>query len=151
MAPQYPLINGHRPDWARTLVHIDGQDREIGITEVNYSGEGDPGEVYGAGSEQIADTLGTYKASGDITLLLEEGQALITRLGHGFMAKRFGITVSYRLVGSDLITHELTGCRIKKPDNSNKQGNEAAMMKFDLTIMRIKYNGILPMPDMVEI
>lgn len=149
----YPLINGTRPDWAQTFISIDGADDEIGIKELNYSDENEAGEVYGAGSFKIGDTLGTYKAEGSMTLYKDEAADFINSLGNGFYTKKFNIIVSYLTMMGDTeqyVTDTLVGCRIKKVDASNSQGTDPTAVKFDLSFFRIKWNGKLPMPDMLE-
>ena len=79
-----------------------------------------------------------------------QAQELIAKFGDGWMEKVFGINVSYADDGQDTLTDVLTGCRIKKFEDSPKAGNEAAEVKFDLHLMYIKRNDLAPVNHLPE-
>jgi len=149
MAISYPLINGLYFDWSSVEINIDG-DVVVGIKEITYSDTTEPGEVRGTAPNLIGRTRGEYKVEGSFTMYKPQAQELIAKFGDGWMEKVFVINVSYADDGQDTITDVLTGCRIKKFEDSPKAGNEAAEVKFDLHLMYIKRNDLAPVNHLLE-
>lgn len=149
MAIAYPLINGSRHSWASIELRCAGSVVQGG-TEINYSPSLEPTFVFGAGAEPIGRTLGQAGYEGDVTLLLEEFNELVERLGDNWMTVAFDIVVSHDASGAGLsvIQDTLIGCRITKVENSSSSSStEPTTRKCTLSIMRIKMNGVDPGPN----
>lgn len=135
----YPLVNGARHEWTSIEAKVNG-DIVIGFKEIAYNDKLEPTKVYGVHAQPIGRTRGVYSAEGSMTLYLDEANTLIQKLGPGFKEISFDITVSYT-EGSDTITDEIVGCRIKSLDMSNSQGADPTVRKFDLDVMFIRWGG----------
>ena len=150
--PDTPLINGHKYGWASIELGLVDGSAAREFSEITYDTDGKPGDVRGAGMRVLGTTRGEAGHEGSITLTKAESQRIINKLGgpqkKGFMLKKFPITVSYSEDGEGgVITDTLLGCRITKVGNAPKQGPEGVRVKFDLHIMRIKYDGVDPFED----
>jgi hypothetical protein len=149
MPISYPLINGVRYDFSSIEVHIAGRT-VLGIKEISYSDNLEPGEVYGTHAQQLARTRGQYKAEGSMSLYREEADEFIRSLGEGFLEKVFDIAVYYAEGKMPLVTDTIRGCRIKKHDLSPSAGSDALQVKFDLHVMYILHNGIAPIAKLLR-
>ncbi len=151
--PDYPLINGRRADWSAISIDIGGGlTKPLGVKELSYKSTLEPGEVRGLHPQVLGHTLGTHTNEGSFTLYLAEYHELIAKLGDGYMATPFNITVSYSpKKGDPVITDKLIGCRIKTADKSHSQSNEALVVKVDLFVMLVVENGIKPLPTTLGI
>lgn len=139
-----PIINGHAYSWQSISVAIDGVDTPD-FTEITYSPSLEIGKVRGMGSRVKATTVGEADGEGSFTMLKGQASKFIKALGDGLMRKSFAITVNYDEDGEGgIVTDELFGCRITKFEDSPKQGTDAATVKFDIHIMRMKMNGVDP-------
>lgn len=149
MSAPYPLINGVRHSWASIEIKVN-DDIVLGITEINYDDTLDPSEVYGAGPRPIAFTLGKASFKGDFTILLEEFDALIQKLGAGWKAQSFDIIVTYDESGSGLstIVDTVKGCRITNTEGSNSSANsDATVRKLPFKCLDILWNGLSSLPN----
>ena len=135
----YPLVNGTRQEWSSIEAKIAG-DVFLGIREIAYNDKLEPTKVYGIHAEPLGRTRGVYLAEGSITLLLDEADTLIQKLGDGFKEKVFDITVAYT-EGGKTIQDEIVGCRIKGVDQSVTQSADGLVRKFDLDVMKVRWNG----------
>lgn len=148
----YPIINGHRYSWASVEIKIGGT-RFVGIKEVSYSQELEPGEVRGAHPQLIGRTRGTLKPEASLTLFEEEWNTLLETLGDGYYEKSFDVVVSYSesdpLLGviAGTITDTIRGCRIKKVEKSRSEGNDGLEVKLDLSVLWIEFNGKQPLRE----
>jgi hypothetical protein len=141
------LLNGNYPDFADIELNIDGDVVDKGFTELNYSHGLEPGIAKGAQAAPLGDTVGEYSADGSVTMHMRTWQRILEKLGDGYMAKRFDITVNYRNAdGLGMITDTLTGCRFKKSESGHSQGTDPLMKKLDLHINRVKEGGKNPLP-----
>jgi hypothetical protein len=139
-----PIINGHAYSWASVGVAIEGVDTPD-FTEITYSPTMEIGKVRGMGTRVRATTAGEADCEGSFTMLKGQAAVFIGQLGNGFMRQTFNMTVSYDEDGEGgIVTDELIACRITKVEDSPKQGTEAATVKFDLHILRMKLNGADP-------
>jgi hypothetical protein len=139
-----PIINGNSYSWASIGFALDGVDTPD-FTECTYSPSLEPGKVRGTGRRVKATTTGEADADGSFSMLKSQAAKFIKQMGHGFMNKKFTLTVSYDEEGEGgIVTDELFGCRITKVEDAPKVGNEPVQTKFDLHIMRMKLNGIDP-------
>jgi hypothetical protein len=142
MAENYPLINGQFYEFARLVISIDGEEY-VGITAINYGSELMPGEARGVGPQRLGRTLGEHKAEADMEMLEPSWQALLAKLGKGFGAKIFEISVSYSASGDlPVVTDVLKGVRITKPGAALAQGPDPAKRKIALDINDVDYSGL---------
>jgi hypothetical protein len=143
----FPLINGNRYGWASVGFDIEGAE-QVHVTECTYEHNLEPGEVRGTGPQVAGTTLGEYSASGSITFNQEGWDELRAKLGDGYMAKRFQLTVSYADEGQAVTTDELVGCRITGVSKNPSQGTDGLTVECALHIMYIIENGVKPLPNM---
>lgn len=149
--PDYPMVNGHRHDWASVLLEFAGL-KIRGFKAISYKHGLDYSHVMASGVQPVGDTLGTYSAEGSFEMLIRDYQLLVQALGDGYMAKHFLIVAKYSKKAGDTIqVDELRGCRIKSEDRSFSQGNEALVVKVDLGIQLLLINGIKAVPDMIGV
>jgi len=151
MSAPYPLTNGFRHSWASIEIRANGPVIN-GVTEINYSPSLEPGLVFGAGAEAVGRTVGQSKYEGDMTILLEEFNDLVTALGPNWMTVEFDIVVSYDASGSGLsvIQDTLRACRITKYEASNSTtSQDGTARKCTLSILRILTNGVATATDTV--
>lgn len=149
MSAPYPLINGVRHSWASVEIKLD-DDIVLGITEINYKDSLDPTAVYGAGPRPIAFTLGRAEFDGDFSILLEEFNTLITKLGAGWKARQFDIIVTHDESGSGLstIVDTIKGCRITSTENGSSSANsDANVRKLPFKCLDILWNGLSSLPN----
>ncbi len=142
----YPLVNGNRHDYSSVEINVNSRIF-TGVSEVSYSDALEPGKIRGTSAMKNGRTRGEYDPDGSITLYKSEFQELIAALGAGYMEVSFPIVVHYQEPGSPIITDRLIGCRIKKAEDSHKEGSEALVVKCDLDIMGVVRNGVTPVRD----
>lgn len=149
MAVSYPQINGVRHAWSSVELRVDG-DIILGITEIDYKASLDPGEVRGAGSAPIAFTLGNSSFEGSLTILLQEFNTLVSKLGAGWMGKAIEIIVSYDESGSGLstIVDTIQGVRLTSVENSlSASSTDPTVRKLPFKALNILYNGQAATPQ----
>lgn len=146
MAKDIPFINGNQYGWSSIGLGIDGADEE-GFTAISYTASQEIGKARGKGHRKHGRTKGESDSEGSFSLRKKQANALIKKLGPGFMTgkKDFPITVSYAETGdSEIITDELQGCRIINVEDAREPGTDALVTVFQLDIGRIIYDGIDP-------
>jgi hypothetical protein len=139
----YPNSTGSIFDYTSIELDIGGR-KYIGHSEISYSDDLEPGEVYGSLPHSLGVTRGQYKAEGSFSMLKAEAMQMIADMGDGWMEQLIKFSVQFSETGQAVVTDDLYDCRIKKADDSYSAGSDAAMMKFDLRIGYIKRNGISP-------
>jgi hypothetical protein len=140
----YPIINGfaHEHNTARFLIR--GKEY-IGVTSIDYDCELMPGEVYGTRAQMINRTRGKHKATASFEMIKADAQALINDLGDGYGEVRFDIICSFPADPDDdatMITDKIIGARITKPSQNSAEGGEAIKIKFDLSVLDVKFGGV---------
>jgi len=148
----YPNSNGTAHDWSSVEVDL-GEDGGIftGISELTYSDNLEPGEAMGTSAQKLARTRGVYSAEGSITMLKRDATEFIAALGNGFKEKTFDITVMYSDTNvPDVITDKLFSCRIGSTESGGSQGSDALSVTYSIDIMRISWNGVDPLADMLK-
>ena len=148
----YPNINGTAHDWSSVEIDL-GEDGGIftGISELTYSDNLEPGEAMGTSAQKLARTRGTYSADGSIVMLKRDASEFIAALGNGFKEKVFDITVMYSDAGAgDVITDKLIGARIGSTESGGSQGSDPLSVTYSIDILRISWNGIDPLEDMLK-
>jgi len=148
MSAPYPLINGVRHSWASVEIKLD-DDIILGITEINYKDKLDPGIVKGAGVRPIAFTTGSAEFDGDVTLLLEEFNTMISKFGPAWKTRQFDIIVTYDESGSGLstIVDTIVGCRITDTEASASSTSvDGSVRKCPFKALDILWNGLSSAP-----
>lgn len=143
------LINGEYPDYSRITLQIHNTQNFLGVKEISYSDGCEPGEARANQQQRLATSPGEYKAEGSMTMYKRHSQEMIRNLGQGFYAVRFNIIVVYRMEdGGPAITDTIAGVRLKKNDNSHKQGSDPLEVKWDLDVSYVLWDGIAPLREM---
>lgn len=119
-----------------------GPGLQPNITDINYSQKLDPGTFRGTGAEIKGRTRGTYDADGSFTIYKEDYEAVKYTLmllsnGEGYMVTSFPIIVCYREEERPPCVDLLVGCRITNEDHGMQTGNNPAVVKVNLSIMKI--------------
>lgn len=149
MSVSYPMVNGKRHSWASVELRVDS-DIILGITEIDYKASLDPGEVRGAGSAPIAFTMGNSSFEGSFSILLEEFNTLVSKLGAGWMGNAIEIIVSYDESGSGLTTivDTIQGVRMTSVENSlSASSTDPTVRKLPFKALNILYNGQAATPQ----
>lgn len=135
---------GLRYDFSAIELDIKGT-KFVGCSEISYSDDMEPGEVYGTAPNSLGATRGQYKAEGALSVFKLELENLLDLLadenGEGYGETQFTATVQYSEPGGAVITDQLFGCRIKKLDDSHSAGSDPLSTKVDLRIGYIVRNG----------
>lgn len=143
----YPLINGNRFDFSSVELRLGNPSTLFvgGVKEVTYSDSLEPGELRGNHAQLIGRTRGQYSAEASLTMFKQEFQQLVALLGAGYMEVSFDTVVSFSEQGSAVITDVLSGCRIKKAEDSGSEGGDPLTVKVDLHVMALIRNGVPPL------
>jgi len=148
----YPNVNGTAHDWSSVEIDL-GEDAGIfvGISELTYSDNLEPGEAMGTSAQKLARTRGVYSAEGSITMLKRDAAEFIAKLGHGFKERVFDITVMYQDEGvPDVITDKIFGARIGSTESGGSQGADALNVTYSIDVLRISWNGYDPLRNMLK-
>ncbi len=144
---QATQINGNRYSFTSLSVSTSFGDLPKGVFKgISYDVSQDPGKVQGNQVTMVGRTAGYGDASGSFEMLVSELDDFFAAItGNGLvpiMVAEFDITVSYSENDVDVRTDTLRGCRITKIGSANQQGNDATTKTCELSIMRVKLNGI---------
>lgn len=145
----YPLIAGVRYDHSSLDVKLAGNSY-LGIKSLDWNDALEPGKGYGTAAQKLFRTRGQYDASGSLEMWAAESvnfeQAQISANANtGFYEIVFPIDVTYVSEGGLApMTTNLVGVRIKKRSESSSAGSEPLSTKYDLDIMYIVRNGVMP-------
>ncbi|UAW08055.1 hypothetical protein [Myxococcus phage Mx4 ts27htf-1hrm-1] len=145
MAIPYPLTNGVYPDFASITMLVAGERIPIGLTEINYEDNLEPGEVRGNSAQLIGRTLGQYSATADFTCFkpqMAEVLSVLQRRG-GIYQVSFNLVVSYERAAT-LHTDEVLGCRIQTLSDGHSEGTDGLTQQATLHTMGIVRDGRLP-------
>ena len=137
-------INGNLYDWES--VEIMGVSGVMaGATEISYNDERSIEARYGKGSVPRGFGRGNYKASGSVTLDLDEYEKLKLACG-GSVYNNTPIPIVVKYANDDQlpVIDVLPKCMFTKNDTSAKQGEvTAGERKLDFIILEpIKWGGI---------
>lgn len=144
----YPLINGTYPDFASIEIKVRGT-HIIGISEISYSDNLEPGVVRGTHAQALGSTTGEYTAEASMTMYRPEFDELITRLGNGYKQVPFDIVVNYRPPGGKMITDKIIGARITNVEISASQGSDPVSVSVTLAPNHLILNGVEPLKQML--
>lgn len=144
---QQTQINGNRYSFTSISVNMDGVDIPKGVfMSISYDGTQDPGIVQGNQVVMVGRTDGYGIGTGSFEMLVSEWDDFANSLTgdntFAVMSVDFDITVSYSVNDVDVRTDVLRGCRITKVGSPNQKGNDATTVTCDLSIARIRKNGI---------
>jgi len=144
---QQTQINGNRYGFTNVFVQLNGADMAKGVFKsIDYGSEQTSGEVYGNQVSMVGKTEGTGKGTCSFEMLLSDSDDFDSQLTNGgavtIMSVDFTIQVQFSVNDVDVRTDRLEGCRIQKVDQTNQQGSDAAMAKYEILATRVYKNGI---------
>ncbi len=168
-AIQYPLVNGRRFDYSSVRISFAGKNY-IGVKEISYKMQLQPGDVYGTSAMKLGRTRGQFKPEasfsmyreewGDFLIFLSTGppaqQAGIVTPPGGFMEVPFDIYVNIYEQGQGVqLTQippqqdKIIGCRIADVDHVYSASADALLVKCVLDVIDIVPSpapGVLALP-----
>lgn len=155
MAIGYPLLNGVRYDHSSLDIKLAGSSAfSLGIKSIDYSDGLEPGKVFGASSQKLAETRGQYDCEASLEMYRAEYDAFVLYLtqqnpGIGLYEIRWNIDINYLPEGGlAMVTDNIVSVRIKKPQHSSSAGSDPLAVKVDLSPMYIIKNGVLPITNL---
>ncbi len=140
-------VNGKAYDWGDVDVKLPGL--VLDVQEISYDDEQDMEEVYGRGNRPRGLGTGNYKASGKISLLRDDYDALLDYCkasGLPFYGMEIpSIVVSYANAGARTKIDELKRVKFTKRANKAAQGDKSLTVDIDLMIIGgIIQDGVQP-------
>ena len=141
-------INGNKYDWES--VEIQGPHGTfIDVTEISYNDERPIEPSYGRGSIPQGYGRKNYKATGSLTILRSEYDALRQACGGSTYTKEpLQIVVSYANSDQATVTDTLQGVHLTNPDGSATQGEEKVEMKLAFaSLSPHKWGGVAAYND----
>lgn len=141
-------VNGRSYSWGDVDLGIPGLD--LVIQSIDYEDELEKEEVYGMGQKPRGYGEGNYKASGKITVLRDDYDALLDyckKTGTALYRLLFGkVTVSYANDGDRTRTDVLNKVTLTKSSHKAAQGDKSLSIDLDLLIVGgIVRDGVKPM------
>lgn len=138
-------VNGKSYDWGDVNLQLPGVVLEA--QEISYDDELEKEVAYGRGSKPRGYGRGNYKASGKLTLLRDDYDALLDYCKQqcvAFFALEFpAIIVSYANEGDRTRQDILNRVSISKRSNKAAQGDKALKVDLDLMIAgMIEHDGV---------
>ncbi|BDD07520.1 hypothetical protein [Aureibacter tunicatorum] len=135
-----PLVNGRTYSWSDITVNILGNPVS-GITAVSYEDKQEMENVYGAGEQPVARGYGKIEATGSITLLVDEVEALMNASESGRLQEipEFDIVVAYETSQGEIKTHTLKNCKFKSNKREMKTGDMKMESALELLISHIEW------------
>ena len=130
-------VNGKAYDWGDVDIKMPGLVMEV--QEISYDDELEKEEVFGKGPLPRGIGTGNYKASGKMTLLRDDYDALLDYCKAKGIAF-FGLTipsvvVSYANEGARTRSDELKKVTFSKRSNKAAQGDKSLKVDIDLMIV----------------
>ena len=136
-----PFVNGKLYDWADIVLTLAGVP-VTGITAIEYKDEQDVTVKYGAGRYPVGYAKGRITATGKITLLQEEVEAIQRQAPNGRLQDLapFDITVSY-LPDTGIVSKDrLRNCMFKNNGRTWKEGDTGQEVELELVLSNIEWN-----------
>lgn len=138
-------VNGRAYDWGDVNLQLPGV--VIEVQEISYDDELEKELAYGLGSRPRGYGRGNYKASGKLTLLRDDYDALLDyckQQGTAFFALEFDkVIVSYANDGDRTRQDVLNRVSISKRSNKAAQGDKSLKIDLDLMIAgTIEHDGV---------
>jgi len=141
MALYNPLIQGVAYSWSSVNLLIEGVPT-IGITSLSYSEEREISDVYGIGSNPTARAFGNITRSAEMTLTMNEVNALILaspgRTLHSI--PEFSIVVAYLPENGIPVKHILKNCRFTNTPVSVSQNDPSIEIALTLMVGDIQWS-----------
>jgi hypothetical protein len=126
---------------------LDGELFKSHLKSINFNDDLTPSENSGTHPIPLATGLGSYKATGSMTVVKEAWDDLLSRLPSGFGALVFPINITYIPRGSfQPSTVDLVDCRITGVKDSSSQGQGTLEVELTLYVRYILRNGICLVP-----
>lgn len=144
------VIRGYVYDYSSIEISVEGKRNFCTVSEINYNWSREIGVMRGNGSPmKRGRTRGEFDFEASLSMTkadAREFQLMLAALGFGSFGEAiFDIFVTYAsLDQSKPITDSLIGCTLKGGDNSHSRSPDALMVKYDLDLMNIKYDGLSP-------
>ena len=146
----YPLVRGVAYDFS-SIQATFGLVPIIGIKSIDYSSQKTPGDVWGTSAKRIGRTRGQLKHSGSFTIYKKEWAAFVAlfsatvqvtgNANAALMDTEFDVKIAYADNGQPPEVDVLKSCIITQVSDSHSAGSDALVVKVDLDIMDISYNG----------
>lgn len=137
-------INGQNYDWESIEITGPG-GRVVGAQSIDYKDNAKVENVYGIGRDPLGAGKGNYEASGSMEMLRKDADALIGALGADFLGKAdFTVSVAFANDGGQVTNDTLQKCVVTGTDFSAKQNDAKLVVKFELYIKKILWNGVEP-------
>jgi len=139
------MVNGNSYDWESVEIMLPS-GLAVAVTDISYDDERPIEERYGRGSLPHGYGRGNYKASGKMTLDLEEATRLQLSLGGSvYDSPPFPIIVCYGTDGLPIITDTLPLVKIVKTSSGAKQGEaNVGVREYDFTCIAPIVWGFVP-------
>lgn len=135
------LINGKAYAWSDAVFTV-ASVLVNGISEINYEKKREKTDNYGAGSKPVSRSYGKEEFTADITLHMEEVEAItnaapdrdLTLIG------MFDVTVTFApSLGAAPVRHMLRGCEFKNNTRAMKEGDNMFAVKLELIVGDIEF------------
>jgi hypothetical protein len=147
--PEYPLINGFEYSFASIELELTGNGFMIpfnGFKAINYNDKLTRSKLYGNSVNPQGRTRGQVVSSGSIEFYRRQWATACDVLSGygvwGISERSWTMVIVYGELGITPTTDILEGVSIINPDSSNGEGTDAAVVKCELDLMGIKWNGI---------
>jgi hypothetical protein len=145
----YPLINGYEPSFASIELKIAGSGVILpapGIKAINYNDKTARAKIFGNSVLPQGRTRGQVTPSGSVEFYRRQWDSALQILtgsgAWGISERSWVVTVTYAEVGFSPIMDVLEGVSFINPDSSNSEGTDAAVVKLELDLMKILWNGV---------
>lgn len=141
------MINGREYDWESVTVHGPG-GAMVTLSNVKYEDGREATPIYGKAAKPHSYGRGKYEASGSVTLLPEEFEALKSLLsanasGTVYDHHPIDVVVSYANVDNPTITDTLPLCLFEKISKEASEGDTSFPIELPFKILGvIKWNGV---------
>lgn len=141
------LINGKAYDWGDVSLKLPGLD--LVVQEISYDDELETEEAYGYGSMPRGYGNGNYKASGKLSLLRDDYDALLDYCKSQnipfFRLVAPSIVVGYADEGSRTRIDELKKVKFTKRSTKAAQGDKSIKVDLDFMVVGgISHDGVEP-------
>ena len=133
-------MNGHVYEWADIQLSIAGAVPQSTMLSINYGYKRDGKNIYGTGSEPIGVGYGNKEYFADITMLMDEVQALVAIAPLKDLSRipSFSIIVSWLDSENITVTDTLTNVKFMNYDLKTKQGDTSTPITLQLLWAGIK-------------
>ena len=144
MPESYPKINGYHYSYGSIELVVDGR-RYVGHRTINYNQAREVGVADGSPSEPLAFTRGHLSAGeGELALLRQTFNAMVSDLGAGWFEKQFDINVTFADKDQPTVTDELRGCVWTDRQHNNEKGPDATVVTLPFRFLKLLDNGVEP-------